>query len=78
MSTSATTLSAADTASLPLMLSELRLPTIKRLRADIAEQANHEDWPAQRYLSVLLEQEMIERETRRQRNFFSVNPRKAI
>ena len=31
MSTSATTLSAADTASLPLMLSELRLPTIKRL-----------------------------------------------
>jgi len=65
MSTSATTLSAADTASLPLMLSELRLPTIKRLWADIAEQANREDWPAQRYLSVLLEHEMIERETRR-------------
>jgi DNA replication protein DnaC len=55
----------ADAAAVPLMLTELRLPTIKRLWADLAEQSNREGWPAERFLGVLLGQEMAERETRR-------------
>jgi DNA replication protein DnaC len=60
-----TTLTAADAARVPLMLSELRMPTIKRRWADMAEQSNREGWPAQRLLGALLEHEMAERETRR-------------
>jgi len=60
-----TTRTAADAARVPLMLSELRLPTIKRLWADLAEQSNREGWPAQRFVGALLEHEMAERETRR-------------
>lgn len=56
----ATTLTAADAARVPLMLSELRLPTIKRLWADMAEQSNREGWPAQRFLGALLEHEMAD------------------
>ena len=52
-------------ARLPLMLTELRLPTMKRLWADLAEQSNREGWPAERFLSILLSHEMAERETRR-------------
>jgi DNA replication protein DnaC len=52
-------------ARLPLMLTELRLPTMKRLWADLAEQSNREGWPAERFLSILLGHEMAERETRR-------------
>lgn len=55
----------AEAARLPLMLTELRLPTIKRLWADLAEQSNQEGWPAERFLGVLLAHEMAERETRR-------------
>jgi DNA replication protein DnaC len=55
----------ADAARLPLMLTELRLPTIKRLWAELAEQSNREGWPAERFLGVLLGHEMAERETRR-------------
>jgi DNA replication protein DnaC len=55
----------ADAARLPLMLTELRLPTMKRLWADLAEQSNREGWPAERFLGVLLGHEMAERETRR-------------
>jgi hypothetical protein len=36
----ATTLTAADAARLPIMLAELRLPTIKRLWPELAEQSN--------------------------------------
>lgn len=50
---------------LALMLTELRLPTIKRLAADICAQSDKEGWPAQRLLEALLEHEMAERETRR-------------
>jgi DNA replication protein DnaC len=57
--------SAADAARLPLMLAELRLPTMKRLWSELAEQSNREGWPAERFLGVLLEQEVNERETRR-------------
>lgn len=55
----------ADAARLPLMLTELRLPTIKRLWADLAAQSDHEGWRAERLLSALFEHEMAERETRR-------------
>jgi len=55
----------ADAARLPLMLTELRLPTMKRLWSDLAEQSNREGWPAERFLGVLLGYEMAERETRR-------------
>lgn len=65
MTMMASTLTASDAARVPLMLSELRLPTIKRLWSDIAEQSNREGWPAERFLGALLEHEMAERETRR-------------
>jgi DNA replication protein DnaC len=50
---------------LGLMLTELRLPSIKRLAADLCAQSDREGWPAQRLLESLLEHEMAERETRR-------------
>lgn len=62
---SASTIAAADAARLPIMLTELRLPTMKRAWEGLAEQSNREGWPAERFLGVLLEQEMNERETRR-------------
>jgi len=65
MNTVAATRTAADAARLPLMLGELRLPTMKRLWADLAEQSNREGWTAERFLGTLLEQEVNERETRR-------------
>ena len=58
-------MSAIETATLPMMLTELRLPTIKRLWPALAEQSNREGWPAERLLHTLLGHEMAERETRR-------------
>ena len=55
MSTIAATRSAADAARLPLMLAELRLPTMKRMWADLADQSNREGWPAERFLGALLD-----------------------
>jgi DNA replication protein DnaC len=55
----------ADAARLPIMLTELRMPTVKRLWPQIAEQSDREGWQAERLLSVLLEHEMAEREARR-------------
>ena len=55
----------ASGAAVPLMLTELRLPTIKRLWADVAAQSNRESWTAERLLHTLLGHEMAERETRR-------------
>ena len=65
MKRAAATVAAAETARLPIMLTELRLPTIKRVWADLAEQSNREGWPAERFLDALLAHEMAERETRR-------------
>jgi len=50
---------------LPLILNELRLPTVKRLWAALAEQSNKEGWPAERFLTTVMEHELAERETRR-------------
>jgi len=44
-----------------LMLGELRLPTIGRLWAQLAERADKEGWPACRFLGALLEHELAER-----------------
>jgi DNA replication protein DnaC len=50
---------------LGLMLTELRLPTIKRLAADLCTQSDREGWPAHRLLDALFEHEIAEREARR-------------
>lgn len=50
---------------LGLMLTELRLPTVKRLAADLCTQSDHEGWPAHRLLEALFEHEIAEREARR-------------
>jgi DNA replication protein DnaC len=50
---------------LALMLGELRLPTVKRLAAQLCAQSDHEGWPGTRLLEALFEHEMAEREQRR-------------
>ena len=66
MSTAAATHTVdAAGAAVPIMLTELRLPTIKRLWAELAAQSNREGWTAERLLHTLLGHEMAERETRR-------------
>ena len=52
-------------ARLPIMLTELRLPSIKRLWPSLAAQSDREGWPAEKLLAVLLEHEIAEREQRR-------------
>jgi DNA replication protein DnaC len=54
-----------DTARLPAMLTQLRLPTIARLWPAITETANRESWPAARTLCALFEHEIAERAQRR-------------
>lgn len=50
---------------LQLMLTELRLPTLKRLSVELCAQSDREGWPAHRLLETLLEHEIAEREARR-------------
>ena len=54
-----------DTARLPVLLNELRLPTFARLWPGIAETADAESWPAARFLATLAEHEVAERQQRR-------------
>lgn len=54
-----------DAGRLSIMLNALRLPAIKILWADFAEQADREGWPAARFLSVIAEHELAERDRRR-------------
>ena len=59
---------------LGLMLTELRLPTIKRLTAELCDQSDREGWPARQLLERLFEHEMTEREIRRfERNRIASN-----
>src|SRR3954452_11395698 len=60
-----TSASAIDTARLGLMLTELRLPTIKGVWPQFAERADKEGWPAVRILAALAEHELAERDRRR-------------
>ena len=55
----------AASGRLGMMLSDLRLPTIKRLAGDLCAQSDREGWPGQRLLEALLEHELAEREMRR-------------
>ena len=54
-----------DTAKLSLLLSELRLPAIKAIWPQFAEQADKEGWPAARFLAAITEHELAERDRRR-------------
>ena len=54
-----------DAAKLPLMLTELRMPTIGRLWQEFGARADKEGWGAARFLAVLCEHELAERATRR-------------
>ena len=54
-----------DTARLSLLLNELRLPAIKLLWPQFAEQADNEGWPAARFLVAIAEYELAERDRRR-------------
>jgi DNA replication protein DnaC len=55
----------SDTARLPVMLTQLRLPTVARLWPTISETADRDGWPAARTLAALLEHEIAERAQRR-------------
>ena len=64
--TSPTTTTVTTTsARLGVMLTDLRLPTIKRLAGDLCAQSDTQGWPAHRLLEALLEHEINEREARR-------------
>uniref|UniRef100_E6QG17 Helper of transposition, insertion sequence ISAfe9, IS21 family n=1 Tax=mine drainage metagenome TaxID=410659 RepID=E6QG17_9ZZZZ len=52
-------------ARLPMMLTDLRLPTMKQAWQGLATKSNQEGWPAERFLATLLEQEILGREARR-------------
>ena len=54
-----------DAAKLPLMLTELRLPSIGRLWQELGATADKEGWGAARFLAILCEHELAERATRR-------------
>ncbi len=54
-----------ETARLPIMLAELRLPTVARLWPELTEIADKESWPAARLLAALVEHELAERAQRR-------------
>ena len=63
------TLSQSYEAQLSLALTELRLPAIKALWPQFAQQSDKEGWPAAQFLNVLLEHEIAQRDCRRiQRN----------
>jgi DNA replication protein DnaC len=54
-----------DAARLGILLNELRLPAIKTLWPQFAEQADKEGWPAARFLCAIAEHELAERDRRR-------------
>ena len=54
-----------DVHKLPVMLTALRLPSFQAYWKEVADRADKEGWPAARFLAVLAEYELAERETRR-------------
>ena len=56
---------AIDAARLTLILTDLRLPAIKQGWAAFAARADKEGWPAARFLAVLAEHEVAQRDQRR-------------
>jgi DNA replication protein DnaC len=76
-----TTTVTPTSARLGMMLTDLRLPTIKRLAGDLCAQSDTEGWPAHRLLEALLEHEINEREARRidrHRNESGLSPGKRL
>ena len=76
-----TTTVTLTSACLGMMLTDLRLPTIKRLAGDLCVQSDTEGWPAHRLLEALLEHEINEREARRigrHRNESGLSPDKRL
>ena len=72
---------AATSAGLEMMLTDLRLPTIKRLAGDLCAQSDTEGWTAHLLLEALLEHEINEREARRidrHRNESNLSPDKRL
>ncbi|BBC02512.1 transposase [Bradyrhizobium elkanii USDA 61] len=59
------TTNVVDTARLNLLLNKLRLPAIKALWPQFAEQSDKEGWPAARFLATIAEHEIAERSRRR-------------
>jgi len=59
------TANTVDTGRLNLLLNELRLPAIKMLWPQFAEQSDKEGWPAARFLATIAEHEIAERGRRR-------------
>ena len=60
-----TTNPVVDAARVELLLTELRLPSIRLMWAKLAEQSDKEGWPAGRFLAVLAEHEIADRGRRR-------------
>ena len=58
-------MSQRDKAILPLLLTQLRLPTMKRLWESMAEEAEGKGWSGPQYLSNLCEYEIADRDRRR-------------
>ena len=54
-----------DAARVELLLSELRLPSMRLRWAKLAEQSDKEGWPAARFLATLIEHEVADRSCRR-------------
>jgi DNA replication protein DnaC len=54
-----------DVGRITIVLTELRLPTIKLVWSRFAEQSDKEGWPAARFLSTIAEHEIAERGRRR-------------
>ena len=54
-----------DAARLPLLLGDLRLPTVAKLWQTFTERADREGWPSARLLATLAEFELAERAQRR-------------
>ena len=54
-----------DTARLPVLLTQLRLPTVACLWPALTETADRESWPAAKTIAALMEHEVAERARRR-------------
>ena len=54
-----------DTARLPVLLTQLRLPAVALLWPALTETAGRESWPAAKTLAALMEHEVAERARRR-------------
>jgi len=63
--TTTTNNNAIDAARVELLLSELRLPSMRLRWATLAEQSDKEGWPAARFLATLIEHEVADRSRRR-------------